>query len=112
MYRGGGGGGNMQQMLRQAQKMQQKMEEDIARAQENLGQMTVQASAGGGAVKAVVSGNRQLLSLEIDPAAVDPADVEMLQDLLLAAVNEALRQAEELIKREMEKATGNVKLPF
>ena len=112
MYRGGGGGGNMQQMMRQAQKMQQKMQEDMARVQEQLKSMTVSASVGGGAVSVVATGERQIESITINPEAVDPEDVEMLQDLVIAAVNEALRQAEELATREMEKVTGNLKLPF
>lgn len=113
--RGGGGGGgnnNMQQMLKQAQKMQEKMQEDMARVQEELKTKTVEASVGGGAVTVIASGERHILSIAIKPEAVDPEDVEMLQDLILAAVNEALRQAEEMAAREMEKVTGNLQLPF
>ena len=118
MYRGGnrggnrGGGGDMQQMLRQAQKMQEKMQEDMARVQEELKVKMVEASAGGGAVTVVASGEKLIKSITINPEAVDPDDVEMLQDLVLVAVNEALRQAEELASREMEKVTGNLNLPF
>ena len=83
---------NMQQMLKQVQKMQQ----DMAAAQEALKDERVEASAGGGVVKVVMSGDLELKSLAIDPDAVDPEDVEMLQDMVLAAVNEALRQAMEL----------------
>jgi len=112
MYRGGGGGGNMQQMLKQAQKMQQKMQEDLARVQEELKEKTVQASVGGGVVTVVASGERQIMSIVIDSSVVDPDDIDMLQDLVMAAVNEALRQAEELAQREMEKVTGNLRMPF
>ena len=104
----GGGMGNMQQMMRQAQKMQ----EDMARVQEELKVKMVEASAGGGAVTVVASGEKLIKSITINPEAVDPDDVEMLQDLVLVAVNEALRQAEELASREMEKVTGNLNLPF
>ena len=100
----GGGMGNMQQMIRQAQKMQQ----DMAKAQEELAQATVEASAGGGMVTAVVSGDKQLQSITIKPEAVDPDDVEMLQDLVLAAVNEALRQMDELASEKMSKVTGGM----
>ena len=88
----------MNQMLKQVQKMQA----DMMAAQEKLKDERVEASAGGGVVKVVMSGDLELKSLEIDPDAVDPEDVEMLQDMVLAAVNEALRQAMEL----QSKATG------
>jgi len=90
-FGGFGGGGNMQQLMRQAQKMQ----EDLARAQEELDQKEYEASSGGGMVSCRVSGKRELLSLSIKPEAVDPDDVEMLQDLVTAAVNEALRKGED-----------------
>ena len=83
-------GGNMQQLMRQAQKMQEKM----TQAQEELDTREYEASAGGGMVTCKVSGKRELLSLTIKPEAVDPDDVEMLQDMILAAVNEALRTGE------------------
>ena len=89
---GGFGGGNMQQLMRQAQKMQ----EDLARAQEELDQKEYEASSGGGMVSCRVSGKRELLSLTIKPEAVDPDDVEMLEDMVMAAVNEALRRARKL----------------
>ena len=85
---GGFGGGNMQQLMRQAQKMQQMMTE----AQEKLDAAEYEATAGGGMVAVKVSGKRELLSITIDPQVVDPDDVEMLQDLVMAAVNEALRK--------------------
>ena len=84
------GGGNMQQLMRQAQKMQEK----LTQAQEELDTREYEASAGGGVVSCKVSGKRELLSLTIQPEAVDPDDVEMLQDLVIAAVNEALRKGE------------------
>ena len=87
---GGFGGGNMQQLMRQAQKMQQMMTD----AQEKLDAQEYEATSGGGVVSVKVSGKRELMSITIDPKVVDPDDVEMLQDLILAAVNEALRSAE------------------
>ena len=89
-YRGGFSGGSQANMMRQAQKLQQEM----LKMQEELEKQTYEATAGGGVVKAEVSGKNELLSLTIDPEAVDPEDVEMLQDLILAAVNEALREGE------------------
>ena len=100
----GGGMGNMQQMLKQAQKMQQ----DMAKAQEELAQAEIEASAGGGMVTVTVTGDKQLKSIVIKPEAVDPVDVEMLQDLVLAAVNEALRQMDELTQEKMGKVTGGM----
>ena len=91
-FRGGGYGGmNQAAMMKQAQKMQR----DLMQMQEDLEQQTYTASAGGGVVKATVSGKRELTEIVIDPEAVDPEDVEMLQDMVIAAVNEALRKAEE-----------------
>lgn len=98
------GGGNMQQLMRQAQKMQKQM----AEMQEELDERTYEATAGGGMVKAVISGKRELLSLEIDPKAVDPDDVELLQDMVLAAVNEALRTGEETRENEMNRLGGGM----
>ncbi len=88
---GGFGGGNMQQLMRQAQKMQ----ENMAKAQEELDAKEYEATSGGGMVTCKVSGKRELLSLSIKPEAVDPDDVEMLEDMVMAAVNEALRMGEE-----------------
>ena len=90
-FPGFGGGANMQQLMRQAQKMQQQMTE----AQEKLDAMEYEAASGGGMVQVKVSGKREILSLTIDPQVVDPEDVEMLQDMVMAAVNEALRKGEE-----------------
>ena len=104
---GMGGGMNMN-MIKQAQKMQQ----DMMRMQQELEEKTYEASAGGGVVTAVVTGKRELKSLEIDPDAVDPEDVEMLQDLIVAAVNEAMRAAESDAVNTMQKLTGGLGLPF
>ena len=104
----GMGGGNMNNMIRQAQKMQQ----DMMKAQEELESKTYEAGAGGGVVSATVSGRKELVSVAIDPEAVDPEDVEMLQDLIVAAVNEALRKANEDAANQMSKLTGGLNLPF
>lgn len=105
---GGMGGGNMNSMIRQAQKMQQ----DMLKAQEELESKTYEAGAGGGVVSATVSGKKELVSVAIDPEAVDPDDVEMLQDLIVAAVNEALRKAAEDAASQMSRLTGGLNLPF
>ena len=104
----GMGGGNMNNMIRQAQKMQQ----DMMKAQEELESKPYEAGAGGGVVSATVSGRKELVSVAIDPEAVDPDDVEMLQDLIVAAVNEALRKANEDAASQMSKLTGGLNLPF
>ena len=104
----GGMGGNMNSMLRQAQKMQQ----DMMKAQEELESKTYEAAAGGGVVTAVVSGKKELTQVTIDPEAVDPDDVEMLQDLIVAAVNEAMRKATEDAASSMSRLTGGLNLPF
>ena len=96
---GGFGGPNMQQLMRQAQKMQDQMQ----KAQEELDEKVYEASAGGGMVSCKVSGKRELLELTIKPEAVDPDDVEMLQDLVMAAVNEALREGEKVREETMSK---------
>ena len=105
---GGMGGANMQNMLRQAQKMQQEM----LKAQEELESKTYEAAAGGGAVSAVVSGKKEVVSVTIDPEVVDSDDVEMLQDLIVAAVNEALRKAGDDANSQMSKLTGGMSMPF
>ena len=99
-----GGAGNMQQLMRQAQKMQQ----DVARVQEEIGNSEFEASVGGGVVKAVVTGKKELKAITISPAAVDPDDIEMLQDLIISAVNEAIRTADEKMETEMSKVTGGL----
>jgi nucleoid-associated protein EbfC len=96
----------MQQMLRQAQKMQQ----DVAAAQDQLKDETVQASVGGGAVVVTVSGELEVKEVRIEPSAVDPQEPEMLSEMVLAAVNEALRMAQELATRKLGAATGGLDL--
>jgi len=103
--RPGAGGGQMD-MMRQAQKMQ----EEMFKVQEELEAQTYEATAGGGMVKAVVSGKKELTALTIDPAAVDPDDVEMLQDLIVAAVNEAIRTSEAAAAERMGALTGGLNL--
>ncbi|NPV27856.1 MAG: YbaB/EbfC family nucleoid-associated protein [Firmicutes bacterium] len=101
------GFGNMGKMLKQVQKIQA----DMAKLQEELQTRTVEATAGGGVVKVVASGKQEIVSVTIDPQAVDPEDVEMLQDLIIAAVNEALRKAQEMVAAEMSRITGGLKIP-
>ncbi|HEY8416431.1 MAG TPA: YbaB/EbfC family nucleoid-associated protein [Limnochordales bacterium] len=98
---------NMAKMMKQVQKMQQEM----ARIQEELGSKTVEASSGGGMVTVVANGHQEIVQLRIDPQAVDPDDVEMLQDMVLAAVNEALRKSRDLAAQEMAKVTGGLNIP-
>ena len=98
------GASNMQGLMRQAQRMQQ----EVARVQEEVGNTDFEASVGGGAVKVVVNGNKEFKSIEISPAAVDPDDVEMLEDLIMAATNEALRKCEEESQAQMSKITGGL----
>ena len=107
-YRGGMpmGGMNQMQMMKQAQKMQQ----DMLKMQEELEVKQYEAAAGGGVVKAVVNGKHEVVSLTIDPEAVDPEDVEMLQDMIVAAVNEAMRKAEADQSANMAKLTGGLNL--
>lgn len=100
-------GGNMAKMMKQVQKMQS----DMLKLQEELAHRTVESTAGGGVVKAVVNGRQEVVSLEIKPEAVDPEDVEMLQDMVLAAVNDALKKAQEMVSSEMGKLTGGMNLP-
>ena len=99
--------GNMGNMMKKLQKMQKEM----ARMQEELQQRTVEATSGGGAVRAEVSGKKELVALEIDPGVVDLDDTEMLQDLIIAAVNEALRKVDDMTMEEMKKLTGGLNLP-
>ena len=111
-YRGGMpmsmGGKNQMQMMKQAQKMQ----ENLLKMQQEMEEKEYEAQAGGGVVKAAVNGKHELLRLSIDPEAVDPEDVEMLQDMVIAAVNEALRKAEETASQNMSKLTGGLNLGF
>lgn len=103
----GMGGGNMGNMMKQVQKMQK----DMAKMQAELEEAEVEASAGGGAVVCTANGKKEILSIKIDEMVVDPEDVDMLEDLVLAAVNEALRAAEEKMEKEMKKLTGGMNIP-
>lgn len=98
---------NMKDMLKAAQKMQER----IHKLQEELNTRTVEATSGGGMITAVVTGAKSLQKITIKPAAVDPEDVEMLEDLILVAVNEALRKAEDMVNTEMNKVTAGLNLP-
>ena len=109
-FKGGFGGGNM---LRQQQQMQQKlmkMQQDVKAAQEAVEQQEFTASVGGGAVSATANGKKELTAVAIKPETVDPEDVEMLQDLVLSAVNEALRQADEAMENAVNKAAGGLNM--
>ena len=97
----------MNDLMKQAQQMQKRMLE----IREELANQTVEATVGGGMVTAVVNGQQELVSLRITPEIVDPDDTEMLEDLVVAAVNEALQQSQELMSDEMSKLTGNFKIP-
>lgn len=99
--------GGMGNLMKQAQQMQQKM----LKMQEEMAQRTVEASVGGGMVTVVANGKAEVLRIKIEPQVVDPDDVEMLEDLILAGVNEALRKAQEMVADEMSKLTGGMKIP-
>lgn len=101
------GMGNMQGMMKKVQKMQAEMQ----KLQEELKTRTVDASVGGGVVTVVMNGEKEVQSVKIDPAAVDPEDVEMLEDLIVAAVNEAAHKVDDMMGQEMGKVTGGLKLP-
>ncbi len=98
---------NMNKLMKQAQQMQAK----VTKMQEELEQKTIETSAGGGVVKVVVNGKQELLDIQIDPTAVDPDDVEMLEDLILAAVNEGMRKVADMVNHEMSKITGGMNIP-
>ena len=102
------GSGNINQLMKQAQKMQA----DMTRMQEELNEREFEASAGGGVVTAVVTGRKELKSITLAEEIVDPDDIEMLQDLVVAAVNEAIRKADETVTAEMSKLTGGMNLGF
>jgi len=97
----------MGNMFKQAQKLQSK----IFKLQDELADRTVETTVGGGMVKAVANGKQELLSIKIDPEVVDPNDVQMLEDLIVAAVNDALKKAQEMVTEEMTKLTGGFKIP-
>ncbi len=99
--------GGLGQMMKQAQKMQAQ----ILKIQEEMGERTVEASSGGGMVTVTANGKQEVLSIRIEPEVVDPEDVDMLQDLVVAAVNEALKKAQEMVSEEMAKVTGGMQLP-
>ncbi|MBX7143735.1 MAG: YbaB/EbfC family nucleoid-associated protein [Oligoflexia bacterium] len=101
------GGGGMQGLLRQAQKMQ----EDLARVQEGAQKLTADGSSGGGMVKVVANGKNEIVSVTLQKDVVNPSDIEMLQDLIVAASNEALRKVQEQVKADMAKVTGGMNLP-
>lgn len=98
---------NMGKMMKQVQKMQAEM----ARVQEELAEREVKANAGGGMIEVTANGKQEIIDIKIDPDAVDPDDVEMLEDMVLAAVNEAMRQAQEMASEEMQKVTGGLNIP-
>jgi len=98
---------NMGKLMKQAQQLQAKM----AKMQEELGDKTVEASAGGGMVKVVANGRQEIVSISIEKEVVDPDDVEMLQDLVLAAVNEALTRSQQMVSEQMGKLTGGLNIP-
>ncbi|OEF95726.1 YbaB/EbfC family nucleoid-associated protein [Desulfuribacillus alkaliarsenatis] len=98
---------NMNQMMKQAKKLQKEM----AKAQEELATKTVEGTAGGGVVTCVVNGHKQVVDVTIKPEAVDPDDIEMLEDLVLAAMNEALKNADELASKDMGKFTKGLNMP-
>ncbi|HHU32777.1 MAG TPA: YbaB/EbfC family nucleoid-associated protein [Clostridia bacterium] len=101
------GFGNMNKMMKQVQKMQA----DMAKLQQELAEKEVEASSGGGVVTVKVNGKQEVLAIKINPEAVDPEDVEMLEDLITAAVNEALRKSQDMVAGEMSKITGGMKIP-
>ena len=103
----GGGPSNMQGMIRQAQKVQ----ENMAKAQEELNAREFQVTVGGGTVEVTMTGKKELKALNIKPEVVDPEDVDMLQDLIMAAVNEVIRTIEDTTTKEMEKITGGLNVP-
>ncbi len=98
---------NMGNLMKKAQQLQEKM----AKVQEELGGKTVETSAGGGMVTVVANGKQEIVSIKIDPEVIDANDVEMLEDLVLAAVNDALYQARQMVSEEMTKLTGGIKIP-
>jgi len=103
----GGGPQNMQSMIKQAQKMQ----EEMAEVQERLDANEYEIKAGGGVVKVVITGKKEVKSIELDPEIVDPDDIETLTDILVAGINEAIKTVEETNSKEMEKVTGNINMP-
>ena len=107
MFNGMGNAGNMQGMMKKVQKMQAEM----LKMQEELKTRTVETTVGGGALTIVANGKKEIESIKIKPEAIDPDDVEMLQDMIVSGVNEALRKIDEMTERDMSKITGGMKLP-
>lgn len=105
--RGGFGGGQQRQMMQQLQKLQ----EEMLKAQEELGQETVEVTVGGGVVRVVMTGHQKLQTVEIDRDVLDPDDVEMLQDLIVAAINEAVEKSQEMAADRMSAFTGGLNIP-
>ena len=103
----GGGGGNQANMMRQIQQLQ----EDMANAQEELGTKTVEVSMGGGAVTVVMNGHQKVVSLKLDKDAVDPEDIETLQDMIVSAVNQAVDKSQEMAEQNMRGLTGGLNIP-
>ncbi|MEE0866822.1 MAG: YbaB/EbfC family nucleoid-associated protein [Clostridia bacterium] len=102
-----GGMGNMNSMIKQAQKMQ----EEMLKAQEALSEQEIEASVGGGAVSVKINGKKEIIELKLAPEAVDPEDVEMLEDMIMSAINEALRKADEAAAGSLSKITGGMNIP-
>ena len=107
MFNGMGNAGNMQGMMKKVQKMQAEM----LKMQEELKTRTVETTVGGGALTIVANGKKEIESIKIKPEVLDPDDVEMLQDMIVSGVNEAMRKIDEMTEREMSKITGGMKLP-
>lgn len=108
MARGGfPGGGNMNSMMKKVQKMQQEM----ARTQQEIEEKEFSSTAGGGVIEAVFNGKKEVVKIKIDEDVVDPEDTEMLEDLVVAAINDALKKADEYSQKEMGKLTGNINIP-
>jgi hypothetical protein len=99
--------GGMNNIVRQAQQMQKK----ISKVQEEIGEKKIEASTGGGVVTAVVTGNQELVEINIDPEVMDPDDVELLEEMIVGAVNQAMKLADDMMNEEIEKVTGGMNIP-
>ncbi|MCF6158653.1 MAG: YbaB/EbfC family nucleoid-associated protein [wastewater metagenome] len=105
------GFGNIGEMMKQAQKQAQKMQKQMEEIQNELKERVIEASSGGGMVTVHINGKQEILSIKIDPEVVDPKDVQMLEDLILSAVSQAMKKSQELYQSEMEKITGGLNVP-
>ncbi|MDQ1271599.1 MAG: nucleoid-associated protein EbfC [Planctomycetota bacterium] len=105
------GFGNIAEMMKQAQKQAQKMQKQMEELQNDLKERVVEASSGGGMVTVHMNGKQDILSIKIDPEVVDPKDVQMLEDLILSAVSQALKKSQELYQSEMGKVSGGINVP-